>query len=135
MREKKRAILLFLIILASLAIPFASASFLDLITWRVTEEIPAAPAIVKEQIKCVFLDSNSEQRCYTDDNKFTCPGTGSCVIDVSGEKGTLLRWKSTCGGYGETIIDENNEEMQFKCPIPVAATIETPAEIIKEKVT
>src|SRR3989338_8590594 len=132
---EKRAILLFLIILASLAIPFASASFLDWITWRVTEEIPSVPAAVKEQVKCVFLDSNSEQRCYTDDNKFTCPGTGSCVIDVSGEKGTLLRWKSTCGGYGETIIDENNEEVKFSCPIPVAAAIETPAEIIKEKVT
>ena len=131
---KKREILLFLMILA---IPFASASVLDWITWRVTEEVPAPVAVVavKEQVKCVFLDSNSEQKCYNSDGKFSCVGAGSCIIEVSGEKGAKLLWKSTCGGYGETIIDENNEELQFNCPIPVAATIETPAEIIKEKVT
>ena len=125
MKEK----VIFLVFIILIFMPFASASFLDRITWKVTVEIS------NEQIKCIFLDSNSEQKCYNSDGKFSCSGIGSCAVDVSGEKGTKLLWKSSCGGYGETIIDENNEELQFKCPIPVAVTIETPVEIIKEKIT
>jgi hypothetical protein len=73
------------------------------------------PAFIKEQVKCVFDNSNEMQKCYTDDGKFGCSGTGTCVADVSGEKGKKLTWKSSCGGYGYTIIDGDNEYAEFKC--------------------
>ena len=69
----------------------------------------------KEQIKCIFENSNEMQKCYTDDGQFGCSGTGTCVADVSGEKGKKLTWKSSCGGYGYTIIDGDNEYAEFKC--------------------
>src|SRR3972149_822314 len=30
---------------------------------------------VNEQVKCTFLNSNTEQRCYTTDKKYVCSGT------------------------------------------------------------
>src|SRR3989338_4369071 len=55
------------------------------------------------------------QKCYTDDGKFGCSGTGTCVADVSGDKGKKLIWKSTCGGYAYTITDGENEYAEFNC--------------------
>ncbi len=73
------------------------------------------PSAVKEQVKCIFKNSASIQKCYTDDLKFSCDGIDSCVVDVSGEKGTKLTWKSTCEGYATTIIDGINEYAEFNC--------------------
>src|SRR3989338_3999239 len=73
------------------------------------------PTTVNEQVKCVFDNSNEMQKCYTDDGKFGCSGTGTCIADVSGDKGKKLIWKSSCEGYGYTILDGDNEYAEFKC--------------------
>jgi hypothetical protein len=78
--------------------------------------------VIKEQIKCVFTNSNSEQQCFAEG--FSCHGTGTCIADVSGEKGKMFTWKSTCGGYAYTVIDGNNEYAEFNCqPIQTTAKI------------
>ncbi len=94
------------------------------------------PAFIKEQVKCVFDNSNEMQKCYTDDGKFGCSGTGTCVADVSGEKGKKLTWKSSCGGYGYTIIDGDNEYAEFKCTSETneTETNETIPAYVKEQV-
>ncbi len=110
----------------------AYAGIFDWITGRVTEGIGP----IKEEVKCVFINSNSEQKCYTDDGKFACSEITSCAVEVSGENGKSLRWKSSCGGEAYTTIDSNNEYAEFKCE---QTQIVTPpaipaAELIKEQV-
>ncbi len=75
------------------------------------------PVILKEQVKCIFANSNAEQKCYTDDGKFGCSGVATCVADVSGEKDKKLTWKSSCGAYAYTIIDGSNKYAEFKCGV------------------
>ena len=71
---------------------------------------------IKEQVKCIFQNSNTEQKCYTEDGIFSCSGNGACVADVSGEKGKKLLWKSSCGVEASTVIDGENKYAEFKCP-------------------
>ena len=52
--------------------------------------------LIREQVKCIFTDTDAMQKCYTNDGKFGCSGTGSCIADVAGESGTKLVWKSSC---------------------------------------
>jgi len=78
--------------------------------------LPSAPTeIVKEQVKCLFTNSNSQQECHSGDSKFSCVGIGSCVVDISGQKGTQVTWGSGCGGYAYTVMDGNNEYAEFNC--------------------
>lgn len=78
-------------------------------------EVPAVPVeTVKEQVKCVFLESKQLQKCYSEFGQ-TCEGETSCVIDIIGEKGRKTALKSSCGGYAYIIIDGNNENAEFKC--------------------
>ena len=72
---------------------------------------------VKEQVKCVFKNSNYQQSCYSDDGRFSCSGTGTCIADVYGNNGEKLTWKSSCGGYAYTVIDGQNEYAEFDCGI------------------
>ena len=86
--------------------------------------------IATEQVKCIFLNSNMQQKCYSyvDNQAIGCSGVENCLTDISGEIGKKLFWKSTCGGYAETTIDGQNEEISFTCkqvPIP-ATTIPNP---------
>lgn len=117
-----------IILLVTLVAPLASASIFswlgDLlgITGKATTNETAVTTIT-EQIKCVFVDSNEIQKCYTDDGKFSCEGIGSCIAEVSGTQGASLRWKSSCGGEYLTTIDGVNDEIAFKCPV----LITTPA--------
>ena len=82
----------------------------------------------KEQVKCVFDDSKTTQECYSDKG-FGCKGTETCVVDVSGNKGEQITWKSSCGGYAYTTIDGVDEYAKFDCsgqptqPQPTNATI------------
>jgi hypothetical protein len=71
----------------------------------------------KEQVKCVFKNSNYQQSCYSDDGRFSCSGTGTCIADVYGNNGEKLTWKSSCGGYAYTVIDGQNEYAEFDCGI------------------
>jgi hypothetical protein len=70
---------------------------------------------IKESVKCVFENSDNAEKCYSDDQRFSCSGIGTCVMDVSGKQGSQLIWKSSCGGYAYTTIDGQNEYATFKC--------------------
>jgi len=100
------------------------------------QENDTTTQFIKEQVKCVFDNSNEMQKCYTDDGKFGCSGTGTCIADVSGEKGKKLTWKSSCGGYGYTVVDGDNEYAEFKCASETneTETNETIPVYVKEQV-
>lgn len=73
---------------------------------------------IKEQVKCIFKNSITEQKCYTaENNLISCKGVESCVINVSAEKGKKLEWKSSCGGYVSTLIDGVDEYAEFNCSV------------------
>lgn len=83
------------------------------------EEI--TPVIVSEEVKCIFKNSTSEQRCYTAADSpspyygISCSGRETCVVDIKGKKGDKITWKSSCGGYAYTIMDGQNEYAEFNC--------------------
>jgi len=107
-----------------------------------TQEIQPA-TILTEKVKCIFFEANSSQNCYTGDGRFGChygekvaetsligkviesitgkliseqtSESPSCVAEVFGEKGAILTWKSSCGGYASTTIDATDENAEFKC--------------------
>jgi len=81
-------------------------------TQTVTATTPAE--IINEQVKCIFVNSDSVQRCSSSEGA-TCSGVGSCVAEISAEKGRMITWKSTCGGYAYTIMDGKSEYAEFKC--------------------
>ncbi|MBC8500408.1 MAG: hypothetical protein ISS25_03705 [Nanoarchaeota archaeon] len=84
----------------------------------VGEVAEALPTMVKEQVKCVFENSDSTQECYAEyanDEMFGCSGVGTCIADIFGKKGKKLTWKSSCGGYDYTVIDGENDYAEFKC--------------------
>ena len=102
---------------------------------QATTPIATTPiSSVNEQVKCIFVNSESTQKCYTE--SFGCSGTGTCVADVSGEKGKMLTWKSSCGGYAYTVIDGTNDYAEFNCLQTAQPTIQTPISVenIKEQV-
>ncbi len=73
-------------------------------------------ALVKEKVKCVFANSGSEQKCYSDDGKFSCSGTGSCAIDIAAPgHGMRIIWKSTCGGFAYTFLNQTDKTIEFNC--------------------
>ncbi len=71
--------------------------------------------VIKENIRCFFTNSNSPQKCYTWDGKFSCSGTGSCEISVSGAKSTSLSWKSSCGSSFSTTMTGETKDLTFNC--------------------
>lgn len=79
--------------------------------------------IVAEQVKCVFNNSTTDQKCYSSEGQ-GCLGKEVCVADIKGERGKQVTWKSTCGGYAYTTIDGANESAEFKCEsvVPVPTT-------------
>ncbi len=97
------------------------------------------PLIIKEQVKCVFNNSNDQQRCYTSigEATFECSGINSCVVDVFGigTKGEKITWKSTCGGYAYTTIDSNNEHAEFKCAAQTPTPTPQPSKPDLSKIT
>jgi len=106
----KRAVLsIILVLLVSLS---ASASIFDGITGKAAEETET----INEEVKCVFKDTKLEQGCYSDDKQFSCSGIDSCIVNVSGEKGQKLKWKSICEDREITTkIDGIHEIAEFKC--------------------
>ncbi|HLC62537.1 MAG TPA: hypothetical protein VJI52_05980 [Candidatus Nanoarchaeia archaeon] len=82
---------------------------------QVCDVSTATAELVKEQVKCVFTDSTAEQSCYSE--KWSCKGVGTCVVDVSGDKGEKVTWKSSCGGYAYTVIDGQSEHATFYCGV------------------
>lgn len=70
---------------------------------------------IAEEVKCLFKNSKTEQKCYTDNGKFSCSGKESCVINISGYKGEEIIWKSSCGEYAYTKMDGESEYAKFEC--------------------
>lgn len=82
-----------------------------------TEEEPVDTGnFIKEEVKCVFTNSKKEQQCYSASVKpVVCAGTESCLITIAYSKDKKVTWKSTCGGYGYTVMDGNAEVVEFNC--------------------
>jgi len=94
-----------------------------------TQTTTTSAGVVREQVKCVFANSVSDQKCFNEYGQ-TCGGTGTCVVDVVGEKGRMLTWKSTCGGYAYTMMDGINEYAEFNCQATTQTTNQTSTEAI-----
>src|SRR3989344_4724943 len=78
---------------------------------------------ISEQITCNFKNSEKEQECYAsiENQKIgsvnSCKGINSCSFKFNSEKNEKVTWKSSCGGYGYTIQDGNDESVEFNCGI------------------
>ncbi len=94
---------------------------------------------VSETITCKFIDSKEEQGCYAVSGSSTtveantqkitsCKGIESCSFKFNSQKGEKVTWKSTCGGYGYTTQDGNDEEIKF-CDTQETRPGVTPIEI------
>ncbi|MBT4870476.1 MAG: hypothetical protein HON47_02800 [Candidatus Diapherotrites archaeon] len=86
-------------------------------------------SLITESVKCVFDDSTTNQQCYlARENNIGCSVTANeeaCVVDVKKEMGKILTWKSTCGGYAQTVMDGINEHVKFDCTNNGGAVKET----------
>jgi hypothetical protein len=73
----------------------------------------ASKVPIKEQVKCVFSDSKNVEACSS--AKGSCRGVGSCSVVVSGNTKEQITWKSSCGGYANTVMDGKISYAEFKC--------------------
>ncbi len=89
----------------------------------------AVSSTVTEKVTCVFDDSDKEQSCYSDDSRFRCFGVETCTVELQGQSGDALTWKSSCGGYAYTTVDGNSEDAEFKC----VSELEVTKDDIKDK--
>ncbi|MBI5355070.1 MAG: hypothetical protein HZB68_01300 [Candidatus Aenigmarchaeota archaeon] len=85
-----------------------------------------AQETLREEVKCVFSGSDAVQKCYEVSGGFSCSGSGTCVMAVSGPRGSQLTWKSSCGGYAYTTMDGQNDYAEFKCASDQTETIKKP---------
>lgn len=87
------------------------------ISWAQEDlEVFGEGTILKEQVKCIFANSTSSEKCYADGLGFGCSGVGTCVTKVFEEKAKLLTWKSSCGEeYAYSIIDGVDSTIEFEC--------------------
>ena len=111
--------------------PFPSTS--EPIPILSTPEPYTTSGFVSEQVKCVFNGSKTNQSCYTtnrDGKQFTFNGIETVVGTVYGYSGETLTWKSSCGGYAYTTMDEQVEYAKFSCtsisPPPSSITVLSP---------
>ncbi|MBI5803148.1 hypothetical protein HY448_00480 [Candidatus Pacearchaeota archaeon] len=68
-----------------------------------------------EEVKCIFVNSKTEQRCYVAGGEESCSGVESCTTKISGSYGEKITWKSTCGGYGYSLNDGRSDSIKFEC--------------------
>ncbi|HLC79018.1 MAG TPA: thioredoxin domain-containing protein [archaeon] len=68
---------------------------------------------VTESVKCLFNNSEAEQKCYSEVG--FCGGIEACTVEVTGDSGKQIVWKSSCGGYAYTTMDGSNEYAKFDC--------------------
>lgn len=82
---------------------------------------------IEEEVKCIFKNSEGEQECYSagaGESRFSCKGKKTCVVEVKGQKGEKITWKSSCGGYAYTKIDGINDYAEFNCSSGEADEVE-----------
>jgi hypothetical protein len=71
---------------------------------------------ITEQVKCIFDGSKEKQTCYMAETDYIlCSGIETCIVNVKGDKGDKITWKSSCGGYAYTTLDGENEYAKFDC--------------------
>ena len=97
---------------------------------------------VTEHVKCILDNAQGGEECYSEKGKCTVQiygdemvstssgnqnGTitstnnqyrnqyGVCSMQIKGELGETVTWKSDCGGYAYTIMDGENEYANFAC--------------------
>lgn len=75
--------------------------------------ITPPPPPASEWVTCLFKGSTTYQECYS--SKGSCKGLLGCTVFVSGTLGEKVEWKSTCGGYAYTVIDNQPEPASFIC--------------------
>ncbi len=90
-------------------------------------KVGAATATV-ENVKCVFKNSQAEQKCYlaggpviviTPPNK-VCYGVNECKLKVKSQPGAIAKWKSSCSEeVFKTVVDGKNDVIEFMCPTPI----------------
>ncbi|NQU79699.1 hypothetical protein HQ545_08080 [Candidatus Woesearchaeota archaeon] len=96
----------------------------ETVAQQVVDSVQVVPApTVKENVKCVFIDSDKEQKCYSKGGH-SCTGVESCIAITSGAKGSAMMWKSSCGGYAKTLMDGTEEKAEFKCGSELEVTEE-----------
>jgi hypothetical protein len=104
---------------------------------------PSPYASITEQVKCVFIDPDPmlKHSCGTSGGSCTWIWDGIktetrdermspllekeingqkvkyalCTAEVIGTDGEKKTWRSSCGGEIDTVMDKNNEEIEFKC--------------------
>ncbi len=86
-------------------------------------KLGAATAAI-ENVKCVFRNSNSMQKCYlaggpviviSPPNK-VCYGVKDCTLKVKSQPGGVAKWKSSCGDkILKTVVDGKNDVVKFDC--------------------
>ncbi len=97
---------------------------------------------ITETVKCIFANSNVEQKCYASNSLnevFSCKGIGSCSVEINGIiKENLLDeiviWKSSCSGNPSTRIDGQDEIITFECKNNEAKIDESEIEQVSEQV-
>lgn len=75
-----------------------------------------------EQVKCVFNGTLTAQKCHTADTKFTCIGEKTCSVVIKEIKNNKTAWTSSCGGSASTVMDGQDETIEFDCSGPAFQT-------------
>ncbi len=88
---------------------------------------PSTPSgkLVSESVKCIFTGSpNKGEECYSSYGSCKAQiGEGAtCAVNLKGEKGDKVLWKSSCGGYATTFLDGDDEYAKFDCTPPKPPT-------------
>ena len=82
--------------------------------------------VVSERVKCVFNGATTEQKCWGDVptptantpvERYSCAGTGTCVVTIKGKPGALTTWGSSCGGSVNITIENDGDYANFKCAV------------------
>lgn len=87
---------------------------------------------VTGRVKCGFTGSNRKEKCYSE--KASCSGLDSCVTEVKGQPGERITWKSSCGGYAYTSLEEGNLQYAiFQCSAGSASST-TPSTCVRSNI-
>lgn len=76
---------------------------------------------VNEEVTCRFIGSDTTQSCWYKSahaGESGCEGVEECtmqVFGVGGVGGFDLNWYSSCGGYAHTVLDYEDDYIEFYC--------------------
>ncbi|MBU0907002.1 MAG: hypothetical protein KKD18_05020 [Nanoarchaeota archaeon] len=73
---------------------------------------------VSEEVICRFIGSDTKQSCWhksANAGEAGCDGIEECTTQVFGLGGSDLNWYSSCGGYAHTVLDYEDDYIEFYC--------------------